>query len=299
MHALLGTLLLTGFLGGPGEPAEPAGAAAGAPAGAARVDEPPARRVRVFLRDGRTVEGELVERGAGVVRVRRDGAVETFADREVRVVLELDSLREDRGGPPDPGLLRHVHVPSAFGPGAGVMVIGVTPADLVATYGVARWLSATAALQGGLVPGGTFPSPALSLGADLRAAPERWLHVSAGLRVFGYLKGVTAYATGAVTLGSPSAHVTLQAGPPLAFGSRFGAFDEVGYGAAFTVRVLRNASVVGEAWISSGGSHDVAGAASARYIAGRIALDAGVIGSTRSVLPWIAIAWTSARREAP
>ncbi|MFO0580662.1 MAG: hypothetical protein U0229_00165 [Anaeromyxobacter sp.] len=270
----------------PQPPAEPSTAPAGL-------------RVRVFLRDGRTFDAELVDRGGGVLRVRRAGQLETYPDADVREVLELDRLREDKGGPATPAHLGHLHLPSAIGPARGALALRLTPATAGVTYGVLGWLAVSAGVQGDLTGSGTFPSPALVTGLDLHVAPLPWLHGSAGLRAFGYRTGLTVYATGAVTLGSPDVNFTLAAGPPHAWAGRFGAFDEVGYGAAMNVRILRFTSLVAEAWLSSGREHDVAAGGAARFMRGAFSADLGVIASGRSALPWVALAWTPARRALP
>ncbi|MFT3915663.1 MAG: hypothetical protein QM704_16575 [Anaeromyxobacteraceae bacterium] len=217
----------------------------------------------------------------------------------MREVLELDSLREDKGGPATPAHLGHLHLPSAFGPARGALAVRVTPATAGVTYGALAWLTVSAGVQGDLTGSGTFPSPALVAGLDLHAAPLSWLHASAGLRGFGYRRGLTVYGAGAVTLGSPDVNFTLAAGPPHAWAGRFGAFDRVGYGAAMDVRILRFASLVAEAWLSSEREHDLAAGGAVRLMRGAFFADLGVIASTRSALPWVGLAWTPARRAQP
>ncbi|MFO0582788.1 MAG: hypothetical protein U0229_10965 [Anaeromyxobacter sp.] len=263
-----------------------------APAAARPAD---ARRIRLALKDGTTVEGELVERGGSSVTVRVDGRERTYASAEVRGVFEYASLLEHRGGPPDAARLRYVHASAAPGLPAGGVLVDATAEGVTVGYGVVGWLTATAGLSTPYWWNGRAVTPDVVLGADGHLPLLPWLGASAGLRAQRTGRGNVLWAEGAVTAGDEDFHASVFAGPPVAGAGRLGALDGAVAGAALSSRFTARVTGILEVFTAVRGEHALAGAGAARlHLAPAWSVELGAMGSTRAVLPWLAVTW---RRE--
>jgi hypothetical protein len=267
--------------------------------------EPPARaspstnRVRLLLRDGRTVEGDLVGRAEGVVRIRRETGEESYPESELRGFFEFSTLAPHRGGPPDPARLRNVHAATGLGPEAGELVIFASTEGLAATYGLTGWASASAALSTPIVVEGGLVAPAYVLGGDVHAPLAPWLHASVGVRGFLYATGMSVVATASATAGSPDVHLTAYAGPPVAGAGRLGRFEGRVVGLAASTRVSARLVAALEGWSAMRREPDLGVAATLRWIGGRWAIEGGALASDRRALPWLAFTWGATREVRP
>ncbi|MFT3914037.1 MAG: hypothetical protein QM704_07955 [Anaeromyxobacteraceae bacterium] len=251
-----------------------------------------ARRIRLALKDGSNVEGELVARGASSVTIRVDGQERTYPWSAVRGVFEYASLLAHRGGPADAAGVRYVHASSATGLPAGGLVVDATAEGLALGWGVARWLTASAGVSTPYRWNGRAVAPDYVLGADGHVPLLPWLSASAGVRAQRTGRGNVVWAEGALTAGGEDFHATVFAGPPLAGAGRLGAFDGAAVGAALSSRFTARVTGILEAFTTPQGGTDVAGAAAARlHLASAWSVELGALGSRRAVLPWLAVTW--------
>jgi len=249
--------------------------------------------VRVFLRDGTTVDGRLLDRENGRLRIKiTGGGLRTYDEAQVRLVLPLDDLREDRD-PVDPARAFHLGTPTACAPGRGTYGVGATAAEPVrVTVGLADWLTLSAGATMPLYQGRVTP-----VGATLTATGSlrltSWLGASGGLRTFAGRGSVTGLLFASVTAGSPSFHATLYAGPPVPASGRMGDFPSTVVSAAGRARLTPYAALMAEVWAAPRVERRVAlGAVGIRIFGQRIAGDFGAMMSTRGTLaPWLALSW--------
>jgi hypothetical protein len=253
-------------------------------------------QVRVFLRDGRTVEGDLVDRRDGGVRIQRpDGSMQEFQESEIREVFSLSELAADRGGLPDAARGRYLYVPSAFGLGAGRYRVTATTVEVPeVAYGVTDWLSVSAALIAPLMYGTPFPQPGLTgaVTASVEALP--WLRAAGGVRATSGQGGSAVLLFGTVTAGTETSHLSLYAGPPMPEAGRLGRFDEVIVAAAGTVRVTRRSGLLMEAWVTPRLDQPEAliGLGIRLLAAERVTVDVGAMATTAPNWgPWLAVSW--------
>jgi hypothetical protein len=225
--------------------------------------------------------------GGGIVDVARD---------EVIGVQDLDDLRADLGGPPDPARGRHLAITAALPLLAGEVRAASTAAEpLLVSVGLGHGLEVTGAVAAPLFVGETSPA-STSVDASWNCSFSSWLHGGAGVRVTREGGGTTGVAHLSLTAGSRGTHVTFYAGPPLPGASWLGHFSAVVAGGAGTWRFGRRVALLGETWFelgSSGSSYFAAGGL--RFLpGGGLALDAGALSaSERSLAPWLAITWST------
>ncbi len=263
---------------------------------------PGPREVRVFLRDGRTVEGDLVERNDDRVRIRTpDGGTQEFQPSEVREVFFLSELRADQRGQPDPARNHYLHVPSAFGLGAGTYQVAATTIELPAVaFGVTDWLTLSAGAIAPLMYGTPIPRPGVTgaLTASIEALP--WLRAAGGVRAFGGPGGPALLLFGTVTAGTPSLHVSLYAGPPAPEAARLGRFDEVIAAVAGAARLSNRTGLLIETWVTPRLERPEAlfGLAFRALPFDHLALDVGAVATTAAAVgPWLAVGWTDTWRS--
>lgn len=263
--------------------------------------EPPAQRVRVFLRDGRTVEGDLLEQDASRVRIRTpDGETQEYRTPEVREVFHLSELRSDKGGLPDPARGHYLYVPSAFGLGAGTYQVSATTVAVpTLAYGITGWLSVSAGLIAPLMYG--TPIPELGVTGAVTASVEAlsWLRVAGGVQATSGQGGTAVLLFGAVTAGTPALNLSLYAGPPMPEAERLGRFDEVIVAVAGGARMSRRTGLLLEAWVTPrfDSPEALVGLAFRAIVGEHLALDVGAMATTGSALgPWLSVCWTDAWR---
>ena len=279
----------------------PAGSVVGrmGPIGGGPAPEPPPGpgQVRVFLRDGRSVDGDLVERNPDHVRIRTpDGKTVEFQAADVRGVFHLAELRSDRGGPVDPARGHYLFVPSAWGLAGGEYQVAFTAAEVPSlALGVADWLTVSAGLVAPLLYEHPVSNPSVS--ASLTASVEvlSWLRAGGGFRGISGPFGQTLFLFGTITAGTQTAHVSLYAGPPMPDAGRFGRFDETVAAVAGTARVTGWGSFVFESWVTPRRDHPEAfvGLAARAFVGDHLAIDAGGFATTATAWgPWVALTWT-------
>ncbi|MFT3913570.1 MAG: hypothetical protein QM704_05545 [Anaeromyxobacteraceae bacterium] len=262
-----------------------------------RLPEPgrngPAGAPRVLLvTKARTVEGLLLARSGGVLRIRADDGAELE-------VAEADLGRaefQDRDLPlrtwADPSRIRYVHLPQ---PGALRRGEWTLRSSLECPLGLETaafdWLVLSAALEAPLLYGD--PVPPTGTRVDATAQLE-----VAGVRLAAGVTAVRSQGTSTSTLhgsagvGGPRLHATVYAGPPVAAAARLGGFDPVVVGAAGAAWLTGRVAIVAETWWTPRRSSPAgAVAAAARLALGHLALDAGALASTDGkVVPWFAVA---------
>lgn len=257
--------------------------------------------VRVFLKDGRTVQGQILSRDEGGIRVRTAGGEElAFGAGELRDVLVLDRLRADRGGPADPARGHYVTLPSALRLRGDELRVGASVAEPVSVaIGVTDWLELSAAGSAPLFDRGESSPRGGAFGAAGNLELRRWLRMGGGVRVFTGGEGTTAVLHAEVTAGTPAVSATLYAGPPVPGAGRLGSFEEVVVGLAGVGRLGRNVAAVAEAWVTPrGDAPEAAGAIALRVLGARLSVDTGLLLSTDSTLaPWLALGWTTGWRS--
>lgn len=258
---------------------------------------PGPEQVRVFLRDGRSVDGELVERDPDRVRIRTpDGKTVEFQAADVREVFHLAELRADRGGPVDPARGHYLFVPSAWGLAGGEYQVAFTAAEVPSlALGVTDWLTVSAGLVAPLLYESPVSNPSVSasLTASVEALP--WLRAAGGFRGIAGPFGQTLFLFGTITAGTPTAHVSLYAGPPMPDAGRFGRFDETIAAVAGTARVTGWSSILFESWVTPRRDQPEAfvGLAARAFVGDHLAIDAGGFATTASQWgPWVALTWT-------
>lgn len=263
--------------------------------------EPSAQRVRVFLRDGRTVEGDLVEQDESRIRIRTaEGEAQEYRASEIRQVFHLSELREDRGGPSDPARGRYLYVPSAWVLRAGQYQVAVTTAEVPdMAVGVTDWFTVSAGLVAPLLYG--HPAPDVSVTASLTAGFEAlsWLRAAGGLRGVTGPAGQAVFLFGTVTVGTPTTHLSLYAGPPMPEAGRLGRFDETILALGATARLASRASLLFEAWVTPRRDEpEVLLGLAARVLVGdQLAIDGGALAVVAGGWgPWLAVSWTGAWR---
>ncbi|BDG01779.1 hypothetical protein [Anaeromyxobacter oryzae] len=329
-------VLLAVHAASPGEPADPpARPSDAAPADEAPADEapvaakapasPPARAADsmpdpppaitparpgdegvFWLRFGETIAGRFVSTGPGgdEVELRTGDRVRFPAGAIVGRYGDLPRL----GGDPrdeDPACGHHLHVPSALALRAGDVAVRATAAALPAVdAGVTPWLTASVALS---VPslyvpsldGASFPRPAVAASIAVHAHPLGWLHALGGVQAISGREGAVALLYGSVTAGTPAAHLTVYAGPPLPEAERLGRFDAVVVAAAGTVSVFPHVALVGEGWVTPrADAREALGALALRLFERRWSVDVGWIQTTAGEgAPWFALGWRGTWRR--
>ncbi|MFO0582216.1 MAG: hypothetical protein U0229_08095 [Anaeromyxobacter sp.] len=251
--------------------------------------DPP--RVLLVTKD-RTLDGVLLARGDGVLRVR------TLEGEEVDVA-EADLGRAEFQDPvmpmrawSDPSRLRYVHLPQ---PGALRRGEWTLRSSLECPLGLETaaldWLVLSAALEAPLLFGDPVPPTGtrLDVTGQLELAGVR---LSAGVTAVRSQGATTTSLHGAAALGGPRLHATVYAGPPVAAAARLGGFDPIVVGAAGAAWVTGQVAFVAETWWTPRRSSPAgAVAAVARLALAHLALDAGALASTDGkVVPWFAVA---------
>jgi hypothetical protein len=256
----------------------------------ASAQEPPAEWLRLYLRDGRVVEGRVLERKAGAARLStREGEELEVALADIRTEEDFSTRRVHRGGPADAGSGRYLNVPSAFLPGARQLVVGVSATlQPSLTLGLTSWLAATvASALPALTAEGLGGNAALALQASAPLLP--WLRLSGGTQLFRSRAGNLGQLSGGATLGDEDLHLTLHAGPPLPWAVRLGNFGDATVAAGGTWRFSSYGAVVLEVW---GGRKDQLGAAAYRHQLDRFSFEIGAMASTiGQAAPWLGFAW--------
>lgn len=274
-------------------------------AGRDREPEPQAapgpRAVRLFLRDGRTVDGELVEQNDRRVLIRTPGGgTQEFQPFEVREVFFLSELTPGRAAPADSARGHYLYVPSAFGLAAGSYQVAATPAELPSVaVGITDWLSISVAAVAPLLYGLPLPDPGVAAAATASVEALPWLRAAGGVRATSGPEGRAALLFGTVTAGTPSLHVSLYAGPPMPEAGRLGRFDEVIAAVAGAARLTRRSGVVLETWVTPRRDRPDAlvGFAIRALPVERLAVDVGAVSSSATKLaPWLAVRWTDTWR---
>ncbi len=263
---------------------------------------PGPEQVRVFLRDGRSVDGELVERNDSRVRIRTpDGGTQEFQPSEVREVFFLSELRADRGGQPDPARNHYLHVPSAFSLGAGTYQVAATAIELPAVaFGVTDWLTLSAGAIAPLMYGTPIPQPGVTGALTASIEALRWLRAAGGVRALGGPGGPALLLFGTVTAGTPSLHMSLYAGPPMPEAGRLGRFDEVIAAVAGAARLSNRTGLLLETWVTPRLERREAlfGLAFRALPVDHLALDLGAMVTTAAAWgPWLAVGWTDTWRS--
>jgi hypothetical protein len=267
--------------------------APGAVRGIATADAPGGARegwVRLFRNDGSVVEGRLLSREGGTVRLETaPGERVEIAEADLKAEEDFGEQRVRRGGPPDAARARLFHLPTAFLLGAGELVVAVDATiQPSASYGVTSWLtvqlaSALPVLQGQELSGNVTPS----LRAGLPVLP--WLRLAGGAQLYASSRGSIGHLLASATLGSEDLQLTLFGGPPPAWAGRFGRFGDVVGGAGGSWRFARFGTVVAEAWK---GSRDGLGSVAYRHQLDRVAFEVGLAASTAGrATPFAALAW--------
>jgi hypothetical protein len=252
------------------------------------------------LRSGGTIAGRVVSSGPDgeVVELRSGQRLRLAPGALVERLGTLPVLGDPRDpDPEDPARSHHLHVPSALAlPVRGVEVRATAASLTEVDVGLTPWLTATAALSMPSMYLSPLPRPALVASVAAHAHVSGWLHGLAGVQAVSGRGATTALLFGAVTAGTPAAHVTLYAGPPIAEAGRLGRFDEVVLAAAGSVRVAPHFAVVGEAWMSPRPApRDALGAVAARLFSRRWSVDLGWLHTTAGEgAPWLAFGWRSA-----
>lgn len=250
--------------------------------------------VRVVLRDGRVVEGRLVEGSGETVRLEAAGA---------RIDLPARAVREARGqegrlalarGLVDPARGRSLWAPTAFAldPGEISLAAGPLPSPAV---------SAGLLLGLGLSAGTTLPvwyADGLgtngTLGASLSLTILPWLRAAGGIEAYFSSKGDLVSAFAATTVGSEDRYLSLFAGAPPAGADRLGGYGRRIVSAAASWRPWSSVALLAEAWRGIDGQrHGTLGALGARIFAQRVALDVGLAASGEGRLfPFLSLAST-------
>jgi len=256
-------------------------------------DRPSTGAPRVLLTvNGEELEGGLLARGGGVLRLRLDGGEE----REVR---EADLSRAEFQVPgtrlrswTDPARIRYVHLPQPGALQAGEWTLRSSlgsPLDLETAPldGLALGLS----LETPLLYGNPVPPMGVRATA-LGQLAVRGVRLSAGVTAARSQGATTVALQASASVGGPRLHATLHAGPPLAAAARLGGFDAVVVGAAGAAWLSPRFALVGETWWTPRTAHPEGAVAGAvRAVLGPVAVDAGALGSTDGeVVPWFAFA---------
>jgi hypothetical protein len=249
--------------------------------------------VRVFLRDGGTVQGRLVARDDDAVRVEV-AAGELLAIGPGRVDAAWTSagrLPRLRGGL-DPARTRALWSPTAFLLEPKEIAFGAEMLSLSLSAGV-PFVTISAATTLPVAYADTFGANAtLALKAGLDALS--WLHLAGGAQAYLSSKGNLASLFAAVTVGADDRYLSVYAGPPPPGAELLGRFGDRIVSAAGAWRVLPRLALLAEGWVGAdGGAHEGLGGAGLRFVSRRLAIDGGALYAPASgFVPFVSVAFT-------
>jgi hypothetical protein len=244
--------------------------------------------VRVVLADGRVLAAERTE-AAGETLVLVSGETRRAVPAaDVRAIVPLHEERR-----PIALAAQHMGAPSAFLPDAGEVLVATRLTQASATGG----LFGVAALQAGsTLPAQLTRGYGANAQVSLRAGLPilSWLRAAVGLHADLSRAGYVLAASATATAGTPTAHLTLHAGPVPRGANRLAdGIGETGVALAGSLAVGQRFDLLAEGWLSrKDGTSAGLAIAAARLRAGRIALE---VGAGRSfpdgdLFPWLAAA---------
>jgi hypothetical protein len=286
----------------PADPQDPSVPRASAPPVAPAV--PAAPVVRMRLRGGQELTGRLVHQDLGGVVVELPGggrvavpaeAIERIEEDRFATIVNGEIWAEDRNR------TRYLYAPSAFMLRRGERYFSQKELFFSAFgFGLTDHLTV---LVGTVVPAWFAPEGVNFIAAaKAGGAVTDWLHLAAGAETFVLPAfGGGGFAFAAATVGGPSAHLTVAAGPPFLFGSGHAAIGDAIVVVSGNVRVGPSVALVTENWLFPTGRVDgelpMVNGFALRVLGARAAVDVGVVrvAGANVPVPWIDFTWNFER----
>lgn len=248
----------------------------------------------IILKDGQQLRGLLVSQGEAGATLDLEGGARLLVPTESIARIELAPVQPSVRRPSDPSRTRYLFSPSAFMLAQGEGYISQT--ELLVT-------SAALGLTDHLTVGAGTCLPALfSAGGDgtnfigtVKAGGSVGEHLHLAIGAQGLVLPASGFSGGLLfgtaAIGTPDAHLSLSAGPPLTSDGDRGPLLVSVSGA---LRVADRIALVTENWIIPGGEEPInifSGAV--RFIGRGLAVDAGLVAleGFPVALPWLDFTW--------